>query len=101
MSDIKIAIITGVTGLAATIAAWILGGKQNLANSTQDAITKGTDQIVETSTKLLTTLEKMVDDERSHRQTCETKLAELKQEIEILKKQFNDIQNSSTGFSLN
>jgi len=101
MSDIKIAIITGVTGLTTTIAAWILGGKQNLRNSTNDAITKGTDQIVETSTKLLTTLEKMVDDERGHRQSCEAKLAELKTEIENLKSRFNDIQTGGPGFSLN
>jgi len=91
MSEVKITLITGITGLITTYLAWVLGGKQNAKNITNEAITKGTDQIVETSTKLLTTLEKMVNDERAHRINCETKLDELKTEIEQLKKQFKEL----------
>jgi len=77
-------IVVGVVGVVTSTVAWVLGGKQNIKLSEQDTLTKGADQIVETSGKLLTTLEKMLTEERTHRGNCESELAELKRRIEEL-----------------
>jgi hypothetical protein len=94
MSETKIAVIAGATTLVSTIAAWVMGGRQATKSTEKDALTKGADQIVETSGKLLITLEKMVEDERTHRIDCETKLAALKGEIDKLKKDFSIIKKN-------
>jgi hypothetical protein len=57
---------------------WKFGGKQ-------DAITSGTDKIVDQSNKLLDRMDTMIAQEREHREHCETSLKELRQEIELLK----------------
>lgn len=76
------AIVTGVIGLTTTLAAWLMGGKQNAKAHKDDVITKGTDQIVETSNKLLQTLEQMLKEERSHRTSCEASLIEHKKKMD-------------------
>jgi TolA-binding protein len=92
MSETKIAIIAGITTLATSIAAWVMGGRQATKSTEKDALTKGADQIVETSGKLLITLEKMVEDERAHRLNCETQLDALKGEINKLRREFNEMK---------
>jgi hypothetical protein len=78
-------LIVVFAGLLSTYTAWVLGGKQGVKNNTNESITKSTDQIVETSSKLLKTFEKMVEDERQHRVNCENTLNVFKLEIEELK----------------
>lgn len=86
------AIITGVVGVVTTVTAWLMGGKQNAQAQKDDVITKGTDQIVETSNKLLQTLEQMLNEERSHRVNCENSLSEHKTLIDELRREVNQLK---------
>jgi hypothetical protein len=79
-------IIIGISGVIAASTAWFLGGKQVAKNSERDTLTKGADQIVETSGKLLLTLEKMLEEEREHKKNCENSLAELKLRLDQLER---------------
>lgn len=100
-------ITTGVVGLVTTLAAWALGGRHKARAEYSDSITAGTDKIVDTSKKLLETMEAMllqerervrsvqehVTLEREHRESCEKALSEhaklikdLRYEIENIKK---------------
>jgi len=90
MDNTEIAI--GITGLVATMAAWRFGGRQRAKNENTDAITKGTDQIVETSSKLLAKLDQMLDEEREHRIACETSLGEHKELIVNLTKKVAELE---------
>lgn len=78
-------IVIGIVGLTTTVAAWVMGGKQKANNERTDAITAGTDKIVETSNKMLERLEKLLNDEterlhheKTHRELCEKSLTEHK-----------------------
>lgn len=79
-------IVVGVVGVATTATAWMLGGRQRTKNESDDTLTKGANQIVETSNNLLTTLQTMLSEERTHRQDCETKLRDLGIKIDELEK---------------
>ena len=78
-------IVVATIGVVSTYVAWLLGGKQNAKNSKDDTLTRGADMIVESSQKLLQTLEKMLEEERQHRQTCEDSMREMKLEIDELR----------------
>lgn len=91
MNNYTTEIVVGVIGLTTTIAAWVMGGKQKANNERTDAITAGTDKIVETSNKMLERLEKLLADEterlqteKSHREMCEKSLSEHKRLINEL-----------------
>jgi uncharacterized protein Yka (UPF0111/DUF47 family) len=77
-------IVIGIVGVATTSAAWLMGGRQRTKNEKDDTLTRGADQIVETSNKLLSTLQAMLDEERRHRQSCESKLDEFERKIKEL-----------------
>lgn len=79
-------IVVGTIGIVTTYVAWLLGGKQQTKNSKDDTLTRGADMIVESSQKLLQTLEKMLSEERQHRQSCEDSLREMRAEIDELRK---------------
>jgi uncharacterized protein Yka (UPF0111/DUF47 family) len=79
-------IVIGIVGVAATSAAWLMGGRQRTKNEKDDTLTRGADQIVETSNKLLSTLQAMLEEERRHRQSCESKLDEFEQKIKELER---------------
>lgn len=101
-------ITTGVVGLVTTIAAWGLGGRHKARNEYSDSITAGTDQIVNTSKKLLETMEAMLDQERErvtaiqehaalereHRETCEAALKEHKGLLDAIRKEIEDIKKN-------
>jgi glutamyl-tRNA reductase len=94
-------ITTGVVGLVTTIAAWSLGGRHKARNEYSDSITAGTDKIVDTSKKLLETMEAMLEQERErvvverdHREMCEKALSEHTQLIKELRKEIEDIKKN-------
>jgi hypothetical protein len=92
-------IVIGVTGVATTAAAWWFGGRQRNKVEKDDALTRGADQIVDTSNKLLSTLEALlkeererVTEERTHREMCEASLGEHKRMIDELKRKVNALE---------
>jgi uncharacterized protein HemX len=92
-------IIIGILGLVTTSAAWIMGGRQKAKNEHTDAITVGTDKIVDTSNKLLERLEKLLNEEtqrhlaeKAHRELCETSLREHKEMISELQKKVSQLE---------
>lgn len=78
-------IVTGVVGFVTTAVAWFLGGRQKAQNSTTDTIANGADKIVDTSNKLLDTLQMMLQEERQHRAKCEAGIEELRKEVNAIK----------------
>ena len=78
-------IVTGIIGVVTTATAWALGGKQKAQNDTTETIAKGADQIVDTSNKLLDTLQTMLQEERQHRAKCEAGIEELRKEVNAIK----------------
>ena len=92
-------IVIGVTGVATTAAAWWFGGRQRNKNESDDILTRGADQIVDTSNKLLEMLNHLLaeerertKEEREHREMCETALAHHKRMIDELKKKVNALE---------
>jgi len=82
-----------VSGLMTTAGAWFLGGKQVSRNKTNETLTSGANQIVDTSKKLLETLERISEEEREkaevekrHKESCEKSLLEHKEMLNILDK---------------
>lgn len=92
MSETKVAIMTGITGLATTIIAWYYGGKQKAKSDSHDAITRGTDAIVDTSNKLLEMVQDMLNEERQHRASCEKSLTEHKTQIDQLADEIKELR---------
>jgi hypothetical protein len=92
MSDKHNAIIVAVTGLLTGVAGWLFGGKQKLKIDSNDVLTKGADSIVETSNKLLTMLQVMVEEERDHRKSCEESLKEHKNLISKLDSEIKQLK---------
>jgi hypothetical protein len=87
----EIAIATA--GIITAAGAWFLGGRQKHKNHSDEVLTRGADQIVDTSNKLLETLQNLlneererVKEERTHRELCETSLLEHKRMIDGLSK---------------
>jgi len=86
-SDIAIA----TAGVITAAGAWFLGGRQKNKNHSDEVLTRGADQIVDTSNKLLETLQHLLQEERNrvreereHREMCEKSLKEHKDMIEVL-----------------
>jgi len=95
-------IVIGVTGVATTAAAWYFGGRQKNKNEKDDTLTRGADQIVDTSNKLLDMLNNLLTEERErtreerqHKQNCENSLAEHKLLIDDLKKKVDILEKIS------
>lgn len=95
-------IVIGVTGVATTGAAWYFGGMQKNKNEKNDTLTRGADQIVDTSNKLLDMLNSLLTEERErtkeerdHRQNCENSLAEHKLLIDDLNKKVDILEKNS------
>jgi polyhydroxyalkanoate synthesis regulator phasin len=87
-SEIAIAI----TGVVTSTTAWFLGGRQRAKADSTDTLTKGADQIVETSNKLLGRLDSMLEEERSHRAMCEKSLSEHKVMIDELNRKVKSLE---------
>jgi hypothetical protein len=94
-SDIAIA----TAGVITTAGAWFLGGRQKHKNASDEVLTRGADQIVDTSNKLLETLQNLlseererVNEERKHRELCETSLAQHKRMIDDLSKKVKQLE---------
>jgi chromosome segregation ATPase len=88
-----------VAGVITTASAWFLGGKQNHKNASDEVLTRGADQIVDTSNKLLETLKQLLDEERQrstaavkHHQECETSLREHKQLLDKLNRRIRELE---------
>lgn len=86
--DAKTEIILTATGLVTTITAWFLGGKHKVEaekkiaqNNSYDPITRGADNIVSATERLIDRLEKLLEEERVHRATCEEKLQEFERRL--------------------
>lgn len=95
MNDSLTTIVTAVVGFVTTALAWRFGGKQKAHTERLDAeliISKGADQIIDTGSKLLATLEKMLEEERGHRTACENALAEHKTLISDLSKKVKSLE---------
>jgi hypothetical protein len=82
-----------VSGLITTAGAWFLGGKQVSRNKTNETLTSGANQIVDSSKKLLETLERISEEERekaiierTHKESCEKSLLEHKVMLQSLSK---------------
>jgi hypothetical protein len=88
-------IAIGVTGLVTSMTAWFLGGRQRTKNDSTDTLTKGADQIVETSNKLLGRLDAMLEEERSHRAMCEKALSEHKAMLDELNIKVKQLERNS------
>lgn len=91
-NDILLALIATGTGIVTTITAWVWGGRQKNKNERTDAITRGTDKIVETSNRMLDRLNEMVikaqeaaEIEREHRNYCEKELSKIRKEFTRIK----------------
>lgn len=95
MSDYKSEILISLAGIVTSITAWILGGKQSSKNQTKDTLTAGADRIVETSNKLLTRLEQMLDEETKHKENCEKSLKEHKRLINELRKKVENLERKN------
>jgi hypothetical protein len=94
-SDIAIA----TAGVITTAGAWFLGGRQKHKNASDEVLTRGADQIVDTSNKLLETLQNLlseererVNEERKHRELCETSLSQHKRMIDDLSKKVKQLE---------
>jgi hypothetical protein len=94
-SDIAIA----TAGVITTAGAWFLGGRQKHKNASDEVLTRGADQIVDTSNKLLETLQNLlseererVNEERKHRELCETSLSQHKRMIDELSKKVKQLE---------
>lgn len=94
-SDIAIA----TAGVITTAGAWFLGGRQKHKNASDEVLTRGADQIVDTSNKLLETLQNLlseererVNEERKHRELCETSLTQHKRMIDDLSKKVKQLE---------
>ncbi len=92
-------IITGISGLAVAAGAWFMGGRQAARGKEKDSLTKGADQIVDSSNKLLQNLEKWLEmerqraeEERKHKETCEKALTEHKQLIDRLSRKLSALE---------
>lgn len=79
-------VIIAAAGIATTAASWFMGAKQRSKNESHDTLTKGANQIVETTNKLLEMAQRAYEEERQHRASCEQQLKELRQEIAEIKK---------------
>lgn len=90
--EIGVGIVSLVSVMAGAASGWAMGGKQKAKNESTDAITKGTDQIVETSSKLLAKLDQMLDEERVGRKCCEDSLQEHKELINKLSEKIADLE---------
>jgi peptidoglycan hydrolase CwlO-like protein len=97
-------IVTGVVGIAAAAGAWFMGGRQAAKGAAKDTLTKGADQIVDSSNKLLQNLEKWLDmernraeDERKHKESCEKALNEHKQMIDKLSRKLTALEKQIKG----
>jgi uncharacterized protein HemX len=95
----EIAIATA--GIITAGGAWFLGGRQQHKNHSDEVLTRGADQIVDTSNKLLETLQNLLTEERArvkeervHKQNCEDSLAEHKRMIEALSKKVKQLENT-------
>jgi len=91
MKEYATEIATAIVALTGMAGSWFLGGKQASRNKTNDSLTKGADQIVDTSNKLLAKLEQISNDEReraeserTHREICEKSLSVLTEKVEYL-----------------
>jgi len=79
------------TAIIVTSLAWFFGGKQTSKRKTENTLTQGADQIVDTSQKLIETLDRYLSasrirekKERTHKETCEKSLKEHKIQINKL-----------------
>ena len=79
------------TAIIVTSLAWFFGGKQTSKRKTENTLTQGADQIVDTSQKLIETLDRYLSEsrirekkERMHKETCEKSLKEHKIQINKL-----------------
>jgi hypothetical protein len=92
-TELTLGVVTLVSSSINILLMWKFGGKQSNNNTRADAITSGTDKIVDSTNKLLERMDYMLDQEREHREKCEHSLSEhaaliydLRKEIELLKK---------------
>jgi hypothetical protein len=93
MKDHMSDIIIGVIGITTTATAWFLGGKQRSKNDKDDTLTKGANQIVETSNNLLSTIRGYWAEEREHRISCEEALRKSDQRIDELERKLEQLEN--------
>jgi coenzyme F420-reducing hydrogenase alpha subunit len=102
MSSYITEIVAVGTSIASAIVGWRLGGRQRIKNENNDAITRGADQIVDSSTKLMNRLEEMLEQERTrveiereHRDMCEKSLREHKEILDSLKKKVDYLERKT------
>jgi coenzyme F420-reducing hydrogenase alpha subunit len=80
---------------------WRLGGKQQASNSEKDTLTHGADRLIDSSNKLLDKMQQMLEQEtervkveRDHRELCETALKEHQKQLDILKKEVEELKKN-------
>jgi len=100
----EIGLIIG--GIITTAGGWFFGGKQASKGKTNETLTRGADQIVDTSNKLLEKLDQIATEERertdierarteterAHKVSCEESLREHKKMINDLKKKVGKLE---------
>lgn len=103
MNDYRTELIGIVGAAVAGLIGWVFGGKQKAKTDQTDSITRGTDKIVDTSTKLLEKLENMLNESRENEKIariredeakqrehkCEQQVAELRKEFDNFKSKCN------------
>lgn len=80
-----------IVGVLTTASAWFLGGKQKAKNDHNDILTKGANQIVESSNRLVEMLERLLEEERKHRTACEDLLLDHKKQINAMNKKIEEL----------
>jgi hypothetical protein len=82
-SENSVLIVSGVVTLVTNALTWLLS-KRKYSAETDNVIADGADKIVQTSNHLLEMIQTNLNEERSHRTKCETKVMELEQRIKQL-----------------
>jgi len=87
---------------------WKFGGKQKESNERADAITVGTNRIVDGTDRLLDRMDKIIQqsddalaveklrtkEEKSHRELCEKALSEHQKQLDNLKKEVEELKKN-------
>jgi len=92
MKEYTSEIILIISGIVSAVTAWKLGGKQKMKATERQSLTKGADQIVDTSSKLLDRLELMLEQETQHRENCEKSLRQHEKLIADLRFEVNELK---------
>jgi hypothetical protein len=92
-------IVIGTVGIATATTTWFLGGRQMSRNNQNETLVRGADSIVDSSNKLLNTLNNLVEQEtaraeveREHRINCETSLAQQRKLIDDLQLKIHNLE---------